>query len=228
MAAIARTPAQAETIEPHIAVAEPALEDVRHPMARLAALHAEAEETARLANLLGRSLPVAIAFAAMAALVLAFGGSGLAPSLAWAAFMLVASGAAALAYRRTISQPFAHAALKSFSQDFHAILVFAGFAWGAGAFLAIPAAAPPGTAMLFATGASVLLAVLLREREALFLFLAPTAALTAFACVLRPLPGSVLEAALVLLGCGAVAGAVLFVERRTARERGLPELAGLA
>jgi hypothetical protein len=221
MAAIARA---SSTTQVEISTAE----DVRHPVAMLAALHAEAEETARLANLLGRSIHAAIALAAMTAIVFALGGNGLAPSLAWLTFMAVAVGATALAYRRTIAQPFAREALKSFSQDFNPILLFAGFAWGAGAFLALPAAAAPGTALVFAAGAGAALAVLLREREAVFLFLAPATALTAFACVLRPLPGNVLEAALVLLGAGAVAGAMLLAERRMGRDRGLPELAGLA
>src|ERR1044072_7242142 len=104
----------------------------RHTVARLAELHSEAEETARLANLLGRSIHVAVALPVLVAAALAAGRIGMAQSAAWIAFVLCASFAIARAYRRTIWQPFEHAALKSFSQDLGAILVFGGFAWGAG------------------------------------------------------------------------------------------------
>lgn len=183
---------------------------MRHPVARLAELHHEAEETARLANLLGRSIHVAIALPVLAAATLAAGRVGLAESAAWLAFVLAASAAIAVCWRRTIAQPFERAALKSFSQDLSAILVFAGFAWGAGAFLALPADTAMGLVVLFAAGAGTAVAVLLRERDCSYLFLAPTAALASFACVLRPLGESALGAALVLIACASVAAAAAF------------------
>jgi len=223
MAAILRAPEPVER-ETRASV-EPV--DIRHPVARLAALHAEAQETARLANLLGRSLYAAIAFPVMAALTFAFGHVGIAQSVTWAVFVQLAAGATAFVYRRTIGQPFERTALKSFSQDLSAILVFAGFAWGAGAFLALPADADIALIVAFAAGAAMTIAVLLREREAVFLFLAPVAVLTSFACVLRPLPGGALGAALVLIACVAVAAAANFAGRWNMRGRGLNELAEL-
>ncbi len=159
------------------------------PVARLAMLHTEAQDTARLANLLGRSIYVSAAVAIMAIAAFALGGTGFLEGITWAVFMSVAVVAAALAYRRTIRQPFERVALKSFSQDLNAILVFAGFAWGAGAFLALPVAASMGTIVVFSAGAGAIIALLLREQECAFLFLAPVALLASFACVLRPLPG---------------------------------------
>lgn len=205
----------------------PEVPQTRHPVAVLAELHAEAEETSRLANLLGRSIHVAIALPVLAGAVLAAGGIGLAESAAWVAFIVAASGAIALAYRRTIGQPFERAALKSFSQDLSAILVFAGFAWGAGAFLSVPADAGVGFVVLFAAGPAVVTAVLLRERESVFLFLAPVAVLASFACVLRPLSGGALNAAYVLIACGLVAASAVAAGRWNAAERGRTELAGL-
>ncbi len=204
-----------------------ALTDTRHPVARLAALHREAEQTARLANLLGRSIHVVVALPILAAATLALGHVGFAESAAWAAFVLAACGAVAMSWRRTIAQPFERAALKSFSQDLSAILVFAGFAWGAGAFLALPADAGIGVAALFAAGPGAIVAVLLRERECAFLFLAPSAALASFACVLRPLGDGALDAALVLVACAAVTGCAMLAERRHAQSHGVPELAEL-
>ena len=138
---------------------------------------------------MGRSLHFAIALPVLAGVTLVFGRVGIAESATWAALVLAASLAVGVSYRRTIGQPFERAALKSFSQDMSAILLFAGFAWGAGAFLALPATAGIGAVVLFAAGTSAAVALLLRERESAFLFLAPAAALASFACVLRPLDG---------------------------------------
>ena len=109
-------------------------------IAKLALLHAEAEETARLANLLGRSLYAAIALPLLGALTVAFSeGMGTARLLVWCAFVAAAAIAMLHAYFRTIDQPFERVALNYFAKDLSAILLFAGFAWGAGAFLALPA-----------------------------------------------------------------------------------------
>ena len=194
--------------------------DARNPVAHLASLHREAEETARLANLLGRSIHVAIALPILAAATLAFEGLGIAQSAAWMIFVLAASGAIGVCYRRTIAVPFERAALKSFSRDLSAILAFGGFAWGAGAFLALPAGANIATVVLFAAGAGTAVAVLLRERESVFLFLAPVAALASFACVLRPLDAGALGAAFILIACATVAAGAAVAGIRRADQRG--------
>ncbi len=213
----ARLPHQPETFE---------AQSARNPVAHLASLHREAEETARLANLLGRSIHVAIALPILAAATLALGGTGLAESATWMVFVLAASGAIAVCYRRTIAVPFERAALKSFSRDLSAILAFGGFAWGAGAFLALPAGAGIGTVVLFAAGAATAVAVLLRERESAFLFLAPVAGLASFACVLRPLDAGALGAAFILIACAAVAAGATAAGRWRTDER-TGALAGL-
>ena len=179
--------------------------DVSSPIARLMLLHAEAKDTARLANLLGRTIYAAAALAVMGAIALIFAGSPSAASIVWSGFVLTAVGAIALAFRRTMKRPFERAALKSFSQDLDAIMAFAGTAWGAGAFLALPADVAIATSVFFSAGTCAIIAVLLRERESTLHFLAPTATLASFACVLRPLPGDALSAALVLVACGSVA-----------------------
>lgn len=195
----------------------------RHTVARLAELHAEAEETAQLANLLGRSIHVAIALPVLAAAALVAGRIGVAQSAAWIGFVLCASFAIAHAYRRTIGRPFERAALKSFSQDLGAILVFAGFAWGAGAFLALPADAGIVPAVLLTAGAGAVVTVLLRDRMSAFQFLAPVAALASFACVLRPLADGPLGAAFVLIACGAVAAGAVFAGPKPAQAEGVAE-----
>jgi hypothetical protein len=220
MAAIARPsePVEYEYSQP------PAVETA-NPVARLALLHAEASETARLANLLGRSIYVAVTLAAGAALVIALADADMAKSAAWGVMVAVSTGVLWRVYTRTMRAPFQRPSLKSFARDVSAILLYAGFAWGAGAFLVLPSGAGIGPTVLFAAGTGAAVAVLLREREAVFLFLAPVAAMTAFACVLRPLPGGALDAALVLIGCALVAFGVIAAERISARSRALPQLA---
>lgn len=205
---------------------QPAPREISNPVARLAALHEEAQDTARLANVLGRSLYVSIAFAVMTAATFTLGGNGLLEGGVWAVFVAVAVFAIALAYRRTIRKPFERTALKSFSQDLNAILLFSGFAWGAGAFLALPATAGIGAVLAFSAGVGITVACLLREQDRVFLFLAPVASLASFACVLRPFSGGALDAALVLVACGAVAAAVLWFSRTRTNEGGIVELAG--
>jgi len=201
--------------------------DIRSPLVRLAVLHAEARDTARLANLLGRSIHAAVALVAMAAATIVFTGALTTEATVWLGFVLVAVGAIALAYRRTIQRPFERAALKSFSQDLDAIMAFAGTSWGVGAFLALPAGSSLAGPILFSAGACTIVAALLREYESSLHFLAPTAALSSFACVLRPLHGSTLAAALVLIACAFVAALSVMAARWKERVQSAAELAQL-
>src|SRR5438132_12869697 len=84
-------------------------------LAKLAALHAEAEETARLANLLGRTAYIAgtIAVAAIVA-SLTLSNLALPATLAWAMLSLAGVAALLIAYARTMRAPFERAALLSF------------------------------------------------------------------------------------------------------------------
>jgi len=215
MAAYARTPATPETAERVSDEAE-RRSDQSGGIAKLAFLYAEAEETARLANLLGRSLFAAIALPLLGVLTVALAGdTGLARPLVWGAFVAAAAIIMLRVYFHTIRQPFERAALKSFAKDMSAILLYAGFAWGAGAFLALPAGTDMAAAILFAAVPGIAIAALLREREAVFLFLAPVAMLASFASVLRPFAGGALAAGLILIVCAAVAAAVVLWDRRS-------------
>jgi len=189
--------------------------DHRGAIVKLAILHAEAAETARLSNLLGRSFYVAIMLPIAAALTIAFSTAAGAPRcVAWAILVIAASLAIARAYAVTINQPFERSALHSFSRDLSVVLLYAGIAWGAGAFLVVTNGALIGTAVLFASAPTLAVALLLRERNAVLLFLAPVVTLTAFACVLRPFADGPLQAALVLMASALVGGAIFAADRR--------------
>ena len=216
MALLARTPAKPQIETREIA---PGVSDVPGSIAKLAQLHAEAEETARLANLLGRTLYAAIALPVLAVLAIGFAdGVSLTPQLVWCALVAAGSVAMLRVYTHTIGQSFQRPALKSFAETLSPMLLYAGFAWGAGAFLALPTSADPIAAMAFVAVPSIAIAALLREREAVFLFLAPTGLLASFASVLRPFADGALSAGLIVILCAAIAGGVVFAARRRASE----------
>ena len=187
----------------------------RTGLERLAMLHDEARETAILANLLGRTpyAAAALTIFAVAALAMSVGTMPIAESATWAMLMLIGVGAMLRSYMRTIGQPFELGSLREFSADLHAILLYCGFAWGAGAYLALGPQSSPAVLVLFSAGAVIAIAATLRAKDIVLGFVAPVAALAAFATVLRPLPDGPLAAAFVLIACAAVGGAIFWADR---------------
>jgi len=195
---------------------EPKRKERTSSIARLKALHNEAEETARLANILGRSLYAALALPLLAVLTVGLSVQmSPAPQLVWCLFVATVSGAIMVAYRFAMRRPFERESLKRFAKDLSAVLLFAGFAWGSGAFLALPSGTPMIAAVVFAAAPAVLVAYLLRDRNALFLFLAPVCALTAAACVIKPFAGNAWAAMLTIAAALVIAGASILYDRVT-------------
>lgn len=185
-------------------------------LAQLKVLHSEAAETAGLANLLGRSLYVALALPVLSILTVGMAdGANPASQLVWCGFMMAVAIALFVAYRHAMRRPFERAVLKDFAKDLSAILLFAGFAWGAGAFLALPQGTVAVAAIVFAAAPAIVIAAMLRHREALYLFLAPAAALTAAGSLLRPFADGMLAAGLILAASAVIAGAVVLRDRWT-------------
>ena len=214
MVAYARPQATAETAD-RVSEETERQSEQSGGIAKLAHLHAEAEETARLANLLGRSFYAAIVLPLLGVLIVSMSdGTGLARPLVWGAFVAAAAIAMLRTYAHTIGRPFERVALNFFAKDLSAILLYAGFAWGAGAFLVLPAGTGVAAAILFATVPGIAIAASLREREAVFLFLAPVATIASFASVLQPFANGARTAGLILVACAAVAGAAVLLDRR--------------
>ena len=179
-----------------------------HPIARLQAAHDEAAETSQLANLLGRTryLGLLLPLLALAAIV----ASHPPPTRALSFAVLVLMGAGALFYThaRSMRAPFDRAVLKTFSADLDAILFYAGFAWGAGAFLVLPIDTDPALTTLFSACTAAIVAMIVRTRGAVIMFAAPAGIFTALAALLRPLELPFVSAALAVLSCFFVAGSV--------------------
>ena len=201
--------------------------EAKAPLSRLAALHQEAEEVAQLANLLGRSIQTGAALVCMAAAVLVLTAPAMAEGAAWATFVCAAAGAIAVIYRSAILRPFERPALITFFRDFKAAMFFAGAAWGAGAFLALPADANIGAVVLFVAGAGTIVALILREPESTAFFLAPAAAMVAAASLLKPLQAGFFGAAFVLVACAALGISAAAGGRWLGRSHDSGDLAGL-
>jgi hypothetical protein len=191
-------------------------------LARLASLHREAEETARLANLLGRSLYIAATVALGALVAAALNALQTVPTLVWLGLSLAGCAVLLAAYTRTMRAPFERAALLSFREDLKAVLLYAGFAWGAGAWLLLPYEASAASVIAFSALPVGAIAALVRDRDCAFLFGVPVTGLVAFASVLRPFPDAGLDAALVLIACGAIGAAVVTADRALRTAKTLP------
>jgi hypothetical protein len=129
---------------------------------------------------------------------LAFGaGTSLQPCFTWA--MLVLVGVAALLRTQLRgalleAEPMAEAA-----RDLSLILIYCGFAWGAGAAMVLSPASGAVAALLFTAVPSLVLSLILKERNAVLAFLAPATGMTLVAATLRPWPDAGLTTALLLL-----------------------------
>jgi len=186
------------------------------PLKRLSALHREAEETALLANILGRTPWLAVLLFAGAAAALALGaGFTLNPApIAWALCMLAGVFALLRLHRHAARSPFELLALRAFKADLKAILLYAGFAWGAGAFLALPTSNLLIVIALFA-GMGAAIELVLRLPSAALYFLVPSIALAAAAMALGPLGFA--SACLVVAAGGCVAAGADIAAKIVAR-----------
>jgi hypothetical protein len=227
MAAILRaTSLPSSSPQPRAPETAPSL--ARAYLTRLSQLHDEAAKTALLANLLGRA-PYAAGALAAAAVVIAALVASTAPAAelgTWLVLVAAGIGAAGRAYAKAIRAPFELATLQGFARDLSATLVYAGFAFGAGAILVLPANVSLLTLLAFGAGTSALVGAFLRVRDMTLCFLIPVVTLSAFAAILRPFQGGVADMAAMLIAGAAVAVAVQLAERLAVRPT-VPDLAEL-
>jgi hypothetical protein len=182
-------------------------------LSRLAALHDEAAETAHLANLLGRA-PWMAGLLGSGALATALFCAQAVSSFSLAAWLMLVTGAVAAigwSYGKAIEEPFDRGALKTFATNLSAILLYAGAAWGAGLFLALPADMGLAGSIAFTATICALVAGILRARDMAFSFLVPATAVGAFSSLMRD--ASLTDALGILAGGLLVAAAATLLER---------------
>jgi len=170
----------------------------RQALDRLAEIHAERVKMHQAGELIARGAHVAGALTFCAMVVLAFGaGTSLGPCFTWAMLMLV--GIAALLRTQLRANVLEAEPMAEAASDLSLILIYCGFAWGAGAGMVLSPASAPAAALLFAAAPSLVLSLLLKERNAVLAFLVPATAMTIAAAILRPWPDAGLTTALLLL-----------------------------
>jgi hypothetical protein len=213
MAAIIRATAEVERIPSEDGVLPERADGPLAHIARLSELYDEAAETALLASLLGRMPYLAVALLAATSAVAVLAHAATAPLLTWLALMGAGLVSLMRAYVVTIAAPFERAPLRLFARDLQAIMLYVGFAWGAGSFLALPADITLLPAIIFSAGAAAIVAVIGRASDATACFAIPVTLLSAAAALMRPVDSGVFAAAAIFgAGLGVMATAY-FAER---------------
>jgi hypothetical protein len=172
------------------------------PMAaldRLVHLHVETSEASRLTLFLRSSVHVASLFMLMGTCVLFLGGASFVQNFSWAVLILLGVAALLYSHIRNMAAAFDRAPASEAARNLRLILFYMGLAWGAGAFLAVPAAFPAYQAIPFAVLPVFLLAFMLNDAAGLVAFLVPAVSWTVYAAFARSWPEAPLDAVLIPL-----------------------------
>ena len=191
-------------------------------IARLSELYDEAAETALLASLLGRMPYLAVALLGVSTAVAVLAHAAMAPLLTWVALMGAGLVSLMRSYVVTIAAPFERAPLRLFARDLQAIMLYIGFAWGAGSFLALPADITLLQAIAFSAGTAAMVAVIGRASDATACFAIPVTLLSAAAALMRPVELGVFAAPTILAAGLLVMGVAYFAERLLAHPQEQP------
>lgn len=174
---------------------------------RLPQLHEESRLAMRRAGLLSRAVPAAGSLLAMGSIAALFGGGALGPVFLWSLLVLGGVIAVVASHLRTTA---VFKDMAGSASDLRAILLYLGFAWGLGAFLALAPMAAPLVA--FAAIPVLALALLLRDGPAILAFAAPATIITLGALLLRT--QSWRAAAILLLAQAAIAASLFHRRQR--------------
>lgn len=193
----------------------------RDALDQLARLHAESSQASHLARLLRNSVHAASLFMLMGSCVLLMGGGTIGRNFVWAVSILAGVVGLIIFYIRTNAVAFDRAPFSATARNVRATLLYLGAAWGAGAFLVLPAELPAVGAILFAVIPALLLALLLNDAKGLAAFQAPAGLLTIGAAYVQSWPDAGLDALAILLAHGGLFAALAWRRR-------VPLPAGLA
>jgi hypothetical protein len=188
---------------------------------QLARLHTETSEASRLTLFLRSSVHVASVFMLMGTCLLLMGGGlSFAHNFSWAVLILLGVAALLYSYIRNTAAVFDRAPVSEAARNLRRIHFYIGLAWGAGAFLAVPAQVPAYQAILFALIPTLLIALMLKDMGSLLAFSAPAGAWTIYAAFARSWPDASLDAILIPPLQASLFLAV-FLRRRTQLPAGL-------
>ncbi len=192
------------------------------PIAKLAALHAETRLTMHLVNLVGRSLVATGALMLIAGFTLFAGMESPSACLTWAGLLALGMVSAVWNYRAASAAPFERESLEIHAHNLPPIALYCGFAWGTGAYLALPADTSLIGCAFFVAAPALAMAALLRDIRSVLAFVAPLLVLSSFAALLRPFPDGALAAAIMLITGALIAAGAALLAHRQAGSRILP------
>jgi hypothetical protein len=159
----------------------------RDALLRLPQLHREFSRNFSEARLLARApaaaLLLMLAGAATLLCVSWSGGLTIQSGFAWSVLVLGGIALMTRTYIRGLARAADPVPLSTAAADLRAILLCTGLAWGAGAYLILPAAVPALAALAFALLPPLSLALLLRDERAATAFALPVALLAGAALV---------------------------------------------
>ena len=182
---------------------------------RLPVLHAESFNAAGVVRFLGGAVHAAGALTLLGMAMLTFGaGSGLKACFTWALLVLVGIGALLYSYIRSTAAAFDRAPLDEAAQDLRAIVLYAGFAWGAGTFLVLSPVAGAVTVLSFAVLPSLAVALLLKDQSGPLAFVIPVTLMSLAAAIMRPWPNAGLDTALLLMLQSSIVARIVLQSRR--------------
>jgi hypothetical protein len=186
----------------------------RQALTRLPKIHAEISDTVSLARFLRSAVTAGAALILLGALALMLaGGAGIQQEFAWSVLVLAGVAAMLRSYIKSTAQGFDRAPLRESARDLRAIMFYAGFAWGSGAFLLLGNNPVPITGLCFAVLPGAFLLPLLKDRAACLNFIVPVTGLTASAIILEPWGDASVALAMLLLVQGAIAAGLHFSGR---------------
>ena len=205
---------------------DPAVEGLpapaRDPLGRLAALHEEGSETQALARFLAGAVSAAGALMLLAMAILSFAaGTALLPCFAWSLLVLIGVCLLLRSYIRSTAAASVTISMHQAATELRALLVYCGFAWGAGGLMVLSPDVSVPVPLIFAALPTLVLSMLLKDRDGALAFLVPVTGLTIGAAILRPWPDAGLDTALLLALQSLIAAHILMGARRQSGPAGL-------
>lgn len=173
---------------------------------RLSLLHQEGARNVGLLRFLARSPSASIVLMSAGALTLlwagASGGGTLKADFGWAALVLLGIVAMTRNFIRGYARSLRRLPLEEAVADLRMLLFYTGMAWGAGAFLVMPALPAPALVFFFALAPSLGLTLALPDAKGVLAFVLPASQITAGAALFSAWPLAGWVASAVAMVCG--------------------------
>jgi hypothetical protein len=161
-------------------------------------LHDEAGRDLRLAQFLARAPQACIVLLIAGALVALSSANGLAAEFTWAVMLLAGIVVIVSNHMRNFAALQPRQSLQAAVSHLRGLFLYAGLAWGSGAFLVLPGEPVPVLTFVFAVVPAAVLALIVKDRQAIAAFAAPASVATVIAALLAGWPQAAWVSAAIL------------------------------